>query len=80
MSEAELAAVQNLQWFWEHMGAFSRLQAQQPQTLAHALADSPAGLAGWNGQLFGEDVDLDFVLTNITIYWLTRTTASSGRL
>ena len=38
-------AMEVLGWFWQHKGAFNALQGQQPQTLAHALADSPAGLS-----------------------------------
>jgi hypothetical protein len=34
--------------------------------LAYALLDSPAGLLAWNAQLFGEDLDADFVLTKLT--------------
>lgn len=68
-----------LQWFWEEKGAFNVLHSQQPQTIAHALADSPAGLLGWNGQLFDEAVDDDFVLASIAIYWFTRTGGSSIR-
>jgi len=55
------------------------LQGQQPQTLAHALADSPAGLLGWNAQLFDESLDDDFVLANVGLYWLTGTGGSSIR-
>lgn len=78
LSQDEQAALEHLNWFWEKMGAFNQLQAQQPQTLAHALADSPVGLLGWNGQLLA-GMDDDFVLTNVTIYWLTGTSASSMR-
>ena len=78
LSEAEQAALEHLNWFWEKMGAFNQLQAQQPQTLAHALADSPVGLLAWNGQLLA-GLDDDFVLTNVMIYWLTGTSASSMR-
>lgn len=77
LTEAEQAALQHLQWFWENMGAFNMLQSQSPQTLAHALADSPAGLLGWMGQLI--TLDDDFTLTNITIHWLCRTAGSSIR-
>ena len=48
-------------------------------------ADSPAGLLGWNSQLFAtnaedaEALDDDFILTNISIYWFTRTAGSSIR-
>ena len=79
LSEDEQAALQHLTWFWETMGAFNQLQAQQPQTLAHALADSPVGLLAWNGQLLA-GLDDDFVLTNVMIYWLTGTSGSSMRL
>ncbi|MEV0973215.1 alpha/beta fold hydrolase [Microtetraspora glauca] len=54
--------------------------APEHVTLAHALADSPAGLLAWNGQLFGEGaVSDDFILTNVMIYWLTGTSASAAR-
>jgi pimeloyl-ACP methyl ester carboxylesterase len=79
LTEEEQVAVQHLRWFWENMGAFNQLQSQSPQTLAHAIADSPAGLLGWMGQLM-RGLDDDFVLTNITIHWLCRTAGSSIRL
>jgi pimeloyl-ACP methyl ester carboxylesterase len=78
LSEEEQAALQHLQWFWENMGGFNQLQSQSPQTVAHAIADSPAGLLGWMGQLL-QDVDDDFVLTNVAIHWLCRTAGSSIR-
>jgi pimeloyl-ACP methyl ester carboxylesterase len=74
----EQAAMEHLAWFWENMGAFNVLQSQAPQTLAHALADSPAGLVGWNGQLL-QGVDDDFALANIALYWFTGTSGSSIR-
>lgn len=79
MTPEEEAAVEHLNWFWQNMGAFNQLQSQSPQTLAHALADSPAGLLGWNGQLFGDDLDDDFIVANVAVYWFTRTMASSVR-
>ncbi|MCP2343003.1 epoxide hydrolase family protein [Actinomadura rupiterrae] len=56
-----------------------KIQQAQPQTLAHALADSPAGQLAWIGQLLGALPDPDVLLTNATIYWLTNTAASSAR-
>ncbi|MDG4859968.1 epoxide hydrolase [Streptomyces sp. T-3] len=85
LTPEELAAMEVLQWFVENKLSFNTLHSQQPQTLAHALADSPAGLLGWNVQLFvsgaeGEVApDDDFVLTNIALYWLTGTAGSSIR-
>ena len=79
LTPGEQDALSVLSWFWENMGAFNTLHSQQPQTLAHAITDSPAGLLAWNGQLFNETLDNDFVLTNITLYWLTGTSGSSIR-
>jgi pimeloyl-ACP methyl ester carboxylesterase len=80
LSEEEQAGLAVLKWFWDEKGAFNVVQSQQPQTLAHALSDSPAGLMAWLDQLFGEEVDDDFVLTNTAIYWFTRTAGSALRL
>jgi pimeloyl-ACP methyl ester carboxylesterase len=80
LTEEEMQGLQILQWFWENLGSFNVVQSQQPQTLAHALADSPAGTVAWMSQLFGDGVDDDFILTNIMTYWVTGTTGSALRL
>ncbi len=76
----EFSRLEYLQWWQNNMGAFSMLQSTQPQTLAHALADSPVGQLAWNLQLFGEELEKEFILTNVMIYWLTNTAASAARL
>ncbi|WP_245401418.1 hypothetical protein [Nocardia albiluteola] len=68
-----------MDWFVKNKMGFNILQSQQPQTLAHALMDSPTGLVGWNSQLLGADLDDEFVLTNIAIHWLTGTAGSAIR-
>jgi pimeloyl-ACP methyl ester carboxylesterase len=78
MSEQDLQYMQFLQGFVEH-AIHDRSQQAQPQTLAHALADSPAGQLAWIGQLLAGVPDPDVVLTNASIYWLTNTAASSAR-
>lgn len=80
LSADEQQALKVLDWFWKDKGAFNTLQGQQPQTLAHSLSDSPAGLLGWNAQLFDDGLDDDFVLANATLYWLTGTAGTSIRL
>ena len=65
LTAEEQAELETLQWFYENKMSFNPLMAQQPQTLAYALLDSPVGLLAWNAQLFGEDLDADFVLTNV---------------
>ncbi|MFI6320101.1 epoxide hydrolase family protein [Nonomuraea sp. NPDC050556] len=78
LSEQDMQYLGFLQGFVEH-AIHDRAQAAQPQTLAHGLADSPAGQLAWIGQLLAGLPDKDLILTNATIYWLTNTAASSGR-
>ena len=73
LTEAEQGELQTLQWFYTNKFSFNTLMAQQPQTLAFAVNDSPVGLLAWNGQLLGEDLDPDFALDNVMFYWLNRT-------
>jgi pimeloyl-ACP methyl ester carboxylesterase len=72
-------ALQVLQWFFENKMSYNTLHSQQPQTLSYGIFDSPVGLLGWQAQLMGEDLDRDFVLTNVMLYWLTGTATSSTR-
>lgn len=76
------------QWFFQH-GAFNMVQSSKPQSLAFAMTDSPVGLAAWilsfmAGMGVGDEADTRFgrdaLLTNIMIYWLTGTAASSFRI
>jgi epoxide hydrolase len=78
LSAEELQALPFLQGFVERT-VHDKLQAAQPQTVAHALADSPAGQLAWSGQLFGDALSTDHILTNVAIYWLTNTAASAAR-
>jgi pimeloyl-ACP methyl ester carboxylesterase len=74
----------------EEEGGYAHQQRTMPQTLAHALNDSPAGLAAWIVEKFrgwsdcGGDWRKRFtaeeLLTNVTIYWVTQTIGSSMRL
>jgi pimeloyl-ACP methyl ester carboxylesterase len=66
------------------------VHSKDHQTLAWALADSPVGLAAWllerrrNWSDCGGDVESrftrDFLLTQVTLYWLTESIASSMQL
>jgi len=78
LSAQELGYLQFLGGFVDH-AVHDKLQAAQPQTVAHALADSPAGQLGWSGQLFGHALSPDHIITNVAIYWLTNTAASAAR-
>jgi pimeloyl-ACP methyl ester carboxylesterase len=74
----------------EEEGGYGHIQGTKPQTLAHALVDSPAGTAAWIVEKFrtwsdcGGDVESVFskddLLTNIMLYWLGGTIGTSVRL
>jgi pimeloyl-ACP methyl ester carboxylesterase len=63
----------------------------RPQSMGYGMADSPAGLAAWmlvHGGfaqwIYADDADRtptkEQVLDDITLYWLTNTGTSAGRL
>ena len=90
LSEAERQFVARAeQWNRTEM-AYAMEHSSKPQTLAHALNDSPAGLASWVLEKFrtwsdcGGDLDSVYdradLLTNLTVYWATQTIGSSMRL
>jgi microsomal epoxide hydrolase len=76
--------------FRRQEAGYQAIQGTKPQSLAYALNDSPAGLAGWVVEKFrawsdcGGDVESaisrDDLLTNLTVYWVTATAGSSARL
>jgi pimeloyl-ACP methyl ester carboxylesterase len=88
-SLAELALIEQEHRWESEEGAYEHQQQTRPQTLAYGLNDSPAGLAAWIAEKYrawsdcGGDVESVFsrdeLLTNITIYWVTQTIASSFR-
>jgi epoxide hydrolase len=77
------------EWARERQG-YAELQATRPQTLAYGLTDSPVGQLAWIAEKFREwtdsrdrpedAVDRDWLLTNVMLYWLTRTAGSAGRI
>ncbi len=85
----------DLQHYRDREWGYVHLQRTKPQTPAVGLTDSPAGLAAWilekwwrwsdcaddrGGRDLFRAFTRDEVLTNVTIYWLTRTIGSSMRM
>src|SRR3954470_4716953 len=75
---------------WEDVErGYGAIQSTKPQTLGYGLTDSPAGLAAWILEKWrswtdsGGDADAtlgrDFLLTIVTIYWVTQTITTSMR-
>jgi pimeloyl-ACP methyl ester carboxylesterase len=74
--------------------AYSDVHRTAPQTLGYALLDSPAGLCAWLGEKLLTWTDAspartdgrpgrltrDQILDQVTLYWITRSAASSARL
>jgi hypothetical protein len=80
LSDEDRAALAFLENFSASGGlAYNEYQSAQPQTLAYALQDSPAGWLAWVAQLFREAVDREYIITNAATYWLTGTVGSSIR-
>jgi pimeloyl-ACP methyl ester carboxylesterase len=86
MSPAELEFAGFIQRWWFAEGAFNVVQSTKPQSLAFALNDSPVGWAAWVMLLLSDGSETseglksrEELLTNITIYWVTQTIASSIR-
>jgi pimeloyl-ACP methyl ester carboxylesterase len=77
-------------YFKREESSYYNLQANEPQTLAYALADSPVGWLAWaleifqygtdNGGDFLTAVDRDTFLTDVTLYWVTGTVGSALRI
>ena len=81
-SEDETAWIQRQQGAMEVMGAYFRLQASKPQSLAWLAAGNPVGQAAWIAERFHDWSDLrtkpfdeahpkDRLLTNIMLYVMT---------
>mmetsp|Transcript_11500 Transcript_11500/g.27059 ORF Transcript_11500/g.27059 Transcript_11500/m.27059 type:complete len:201 (+) Transcript_11500:34-636(+) len=80
-------------YLWEESG-YIHIHATKPHSLGHALTDSPIGLAAWLVEKYWGWTDnpaarqqrsspfplpLDPILTNVMVYWITGTAATSMR-
>ena len=90
LTDEEVADLVAAGEFMKIGAAYQEIQGKNPQTLGYGLTDSPAGLAGWIVEKFlvwtdnnGSPEDAltrDQMLTNISVYWFTKTINSSIRL
>ncbi|WP_329405102.1 epoxide hydrolase [Nocardia vinacea] len=78
LSEYELILLYFGQKFRAH-AIHNATQQAQPQTLGHALSDSPVGQLAWSGQALVNAMSTDELLTNVAIYWFTNTSAPAAR-
>jgi len=90
LTDQEIAFQAGAIAWYDTDGAYAHVQRTRPRTLAYGLEDSPVGLAAWIVEKFGEWGDCaghiesrftkDELLSNVMIYWATRTAYSASRL
>lgn len=84
----EVAALDQLAAFQADGAGYLKELTTYPQTIGYELADSPVGLAAWMYEKFATWTDsdhapefgIDAALDDISLYWLTNTATSAGRI
>jgi pimeloyl-ACP methyl ester carboxylesterase len=91
LTSLERARLARLGAYMSDGNGYFQIQATRPNTLGFALNDSPVGQLAWIVEKFKEwthptselperSVDRDRMLTNVMLYWLTGTGASSSQV
>jgi pimeloyl-ACP methyl ester carboxylesterase len=90
LTPAEEAALADLRHAEVNESGYAEEMTTKPQTVGYALTDSPVGLCAWMVEKFASWTDSNGnpenvltrteMLDDVTLYWLTRTAASSARL
>ena len=90
LTDEEKSGLAAMARFQREETGYALEQATRPQTLGMALNDSPAGLLAWIVEKFRAWSDCDGhpenaftrdqLITNVMVYWVTQTIASSARL
>jgi epoxide hydrolase len=90
LTDEERARVEQERMTWRAERGYLDLQAHRPETIAAALTDSPVGQLAWIVEKFqtwtnpasktpDQAVDRDQLLTNVSLYWFTRSGATAAR-
>jgi pimeloyl-ACP methyl ester carboxylesterase len=89
LSDIERDRVGRIEAFMREESGYIAIQSTRPQTLGYGLIDSPVGQLAWIMDKFREwthpretlpenVINIDRLLTNVMIYWLTGTAASAA--
>ncbi|MER6136251.1 epoxide hydrolase family protein [Streptomyces sp. NPDC001815] len=89
LTDLERDRIGRIEAFMREEFGYIAIQSTRPQTVGHGLTDSPVGQLGWIMDKFREwthprptlpeqVIDRDRLLTNVMLYWLTRTAASAA--
>ena len=90
----EQSALQAAMYYQEWDSGYSKQQSTRPQTLAYALADSPAGQLAWVVEKYAQWTDCvengirhpenalsrETIIDIVTHYWMTNSAGSSAKL
>ena len=88
LSDNEIGQLEALQAESAAERGYLEMHNHRPDTIGPALTDSPVGLLAWIGEKFKSRtsgghqapvVDCDQLLTNISLYWFTRSGSSSAQ-
>ncbi len=91
LTELERARLARMANFLSEGNGYFGIQSTRPQTLSFALTDSPVGQLAWISEKFkewtGSDRDLpedaislDTILTDVSLYWFTKTAGSAANI
>jgi epoxide hydrolase len=90
VSAAEAERLEQRREYMRDEVGYQHIQGTKPQTLGYGLNDSPVGLAAWIVEKFHKwsqhagdletAISRDDLLTDISIYWFTRSITSSMRM
>jgi pimeloyl-ACP methyl ester carboxylesterase len=90
LTAEEARAIARIERYRTDGAGYAAIQSTRPNTIGIGLDDSPAGLCAWILDKFwdwsdhhGDVIDAfsrDEILTDVSIYWFTRTATSAARL
>jgi epoxide hydrolase len=91
LSEEEKPRLERMKEYKKNGTAYLEIQSTRPQTIGYSLSDSPVGQLAWMIEKYKEwtddekelpedAIDIDQILTNVSLYWFNKTGASSAEM
>jgi len=89
LSDSERQQVKKIQDGWKEGDGYLKIQSTRPSTFAFGISDSPAGQLAWQVEKFKiwtnpsdelpeKKIDIDQMLTIVSLYWFTGSGAASA--
>lgn len=90
-TEHEKKALERMKTYKKQGTAYLEIQSTRPRTLGYAFSDSPLGQLAWivekykewsdsDKQLPEDAIDINQLLTEVSLYWFTKSGASSAEM